>query len=339
MRRGALSDILPGMPRLPAAKSPVHRFAHEAMATAFEIFVAGKARAYAGQAARAAFDEADRLERLFSRFDPASEVSRLGRLRPGEAMRVGVETSALLRTCEEFRTLTRGAFDVNFRAAGPGGGIPLGEVLRLEPVPGGFEALRLAGHGPAALDLDLGAAGKGFAVDAAMSVLDAWGIDDALVHAGTSSVLARGSAAPGRGPAGWPVGIPACAVPPRGPAAASAGTKPPRGGRGAGPTAAARVLLADRALGASGPQVKGGHIVDPRTGRPVRTSAWVSHASAAAADILSTAFAVMAPAEIGAVCRARRSVWACVIPEGESCRIWNPGALAGRRSPRSRSTT
>ncbi len=54
----------------PTRQSPVHRFAHEAMATMFEIFVADREKAYAGQAARAAFDEVDRLERLFSRFDP-----------------------------------------------------------------------------------------------------------------------------------------------------------------------------------------------------------------------------------------------------------------------------
>ena len=48
----------------PSPKKTVHRFAHEAMATVFEIFVADREESYAGQAARAAFDEVDRLERL-----------------------------------------------------------------------------------------------------------------------------------------------------------------------------------------------------------------------------------------------------------------------------------
>ncbi len=75
---------------MPAKKSAVHLFAHEAMATVFEIFIAGREKAYAGQAARAAFDEIDRLERLFSRFDPSSEISRdrtarAGRVAAGRA--------------------------------------------------------------------------------------------------------------------------------------------------------------------------------------------------------------------------------------------------------------
>ena len=82
---------------MPRAQPPaVHRFAHEAMATTFEIFVAGKEEAYARQAARAAFDEIDRLERLFSRFDPSSETSRIGRLPPGGTLRVGLETAEIL---------------------------------------------------------------------------------------------------------------------------------------------------------------------------------------------------------------------------------------------------
>ncbi|MGD1009186.1 MAG: FAD:protein FMN transferase [Candidatus Aminicenantales bacterium] len=68
------------------------------MTTIFEIFIAGKDKGYARQAARAAFDEIDRIERLFSRFDPSSEISRVSRLRPGERMMVGVETVECLAT-------------------------------------------------------------------------------------------------------------------------------------------------------------------------------------------------------------------------------------------------
>ncbi len=80
----------------PSRKRPVHRFAHEAMATVFEIFVADREEAYAGQAARAAFGEIDRIERLFSRFDPSSETSRIGRLKTGDTLPVGLETAEIL---------------------------------------------------------------------------------------------------------------------------------------------------------------------------------------------------------------------------------------------------
>jgi thiamine biosynthesis lipoprotein len=94
--------------------APVHRFAHEAMATTFEVLVGGKEEAYARQAARAAFAEVDRLERLFSRFDPSSEICRLGRLAPGETLRIGLETAEVLGLAAFIQGETGGAFDVNY---------------------------------------------------------------------------------------------------------------------------------------------------------------------------------------------------------------------------------
>ena len=53
----------------------VHRFAHQAMATTFEVIIQHEDRAYARQAARAAFDEVDRLEGHLSRFLETSDVT------------------------------------------------------------------------------------------------------------------------------------------------------------------------------------------------------------------------------------------------------------------------
>ncbi len=47
---------------------PLHRFAHEAMTTLFEVVVAGQEETYARQASAAVFREVDRLEGLLSRF-------------------------------------------------------------------------------------------------------------------------------------------------------------------------------------------------------------------------------------------------------------------------------
>jgi len=249
-----------------AAKKPAaRRFSHEAMATAFEVVIAGKGGAYAGQAARAAFDEIDRIERLFSRFDPSSEISRVSRLRPGEALPVGVETVHVLGLCSFVQLETGGAFDPNFRAAAalPDGRRPpppplLAGLLRAAHTGAGFEVVRTGTAWPG-LDLDLGAVGKGFALDSARAVLADWGIANVLLHAGTSTALAAGPG-PGRTDRGWPVG--------------------------AGP---GRILLRNEALSGSGTEVKGEHVVDPRTGRPARghPAAWAKHPSAAAADALS----------------------------------------------------
>lgn len=310
----------------------IHRFAHEAMATLFEIIVAGGDGEYARQASRAAFDGIDRLERLFSRFDPSSEISRLGRLRPGETLRIGLETYQVLRLAAWVEAETGGAFDVNFRArrpteAAPSTGSMPDTLLRLEPLPGGYQAIRLPGSGngpPGAVDLDLGGIGKGFALDAAGRVLADWEVADALLHGGTSTAIAAGSA-PGRPTAsrGWPVGA-ATAFP---------------GAAGA----PIEIVLRDMALSGSGFEVKGPHVIDPRTGRAAagHRAAWAAHGSAALADALSTAFLVMSPDEVERFCAAHPDVWALVIPAPDSCRIWNAAALdpgdaanaSDRRSP------
>jgi thiamine biosynthesis lipoprotein len=174
----------------------------------------------------------------------------------------------------------------------------------------------------APIDLDLGAVGKGYALDAALAVLRDWEIGNVLLHAGTSTALAEGPGPPGPGEGrGWPVG-------------AGAG---PDGTAGPG-----RVLLLKRALSGSGTEVKGPHVVDPRTGRPAagHRAAWASHPSAAASDALSTAFLVMSTAEVEDFSRRHPVVWALVKTGPETCRIFNAGtvpegrAAAARRRPR-----
>jgi thiamine biosynthesis lipoprotein len=290
------------------------------MATVFEIFIAGKAEAYARQAARAAFDEIDRLERLFSRFDPSSETSRIGRLGPGESLRIGIETAEVLGIAAAVQAETGGAFDANYLAAGRSAAKqstpsppPLDKLIRVVQIGRGIEVARLAGKGKAKappLLLDFGAVGKGYALDGALAVLRDWEAENVLLHSGTSTALAAG---PGPGKSGsgrgWPVG-----------AGSVAGTS-------AGP---GRVFLRDRALSGSGIEVKGEHIVDPRTGCPARghRAAWASHPSAAAADALSTAFLVMATDEVAALCGRHPEVWALVINARKKCRIFSAGAIA-----------
>jgi len=311
---------------MPLEKPAVRRFSHEAMATVFEILIAGKDEAYAGQAARAAFDEIDRIERLFTRFDPSSELCRISRLRPGASLPVGVETVHVLGLASFVQSETGGAFDPNYRAAAarPSGRPgreprPLNRLLRVEHTGRGFAVTRMkSGAAGQALDLDLGAVGKGFALDCALGVLRDWAVDNVLLHAGTSTALGHG---PGPGGArrgrGWPVGAGATA------------------GKAAGP---GRVFLRNGALSGSGTEVKGEHVVDPRTGRPARghRAAWAAHSSAAASDALSTAFMVMQTGEVANFCGRHPEVWALVKTGPETCRMFNAGAAAENRPARRR---
>lgn len=288
---------------------PLQSFAHEAMGTIFEVVIAGPEDKYAGQASMAVFREVDRLERLFSRFNPCSEIGQINRLQPGGSLRIGLEVYECLKTAEQVRLDTAGAFDVNFKSRlrirypeGRERVRPDGQAgnpcYELSSGPDGF-SLRLpetARENQAmSLDLDLGGIGKGYALDRAAAVLSDWNVDRALVHSGTSTAVAIGSA-PGlkEREEGWPVGV---------------------SGKWSAAGVPGRVLLKSRSLSGSGTEVKGQHIFDPRTGREAQShlAAWVSHPSAAVADALSTAFMVMSPEEAEAYCGRHPEVWALVI--------------------------
>ncbi|MGB4703928.1 MAG: FAD:protein FMN transferase [Candidatus Saccharicenans sp.] len=97
-------------------KKRVFSFRHQAMATFFEVMVAGEDEDYSCSAARAFFREIDRLEGFLSRFDPGSEISRINRLKPGEILPIGLETFEFLKLSFQLMVDTGGAFNINFRA-------------------------------------------------------------------------------------------------------------------------------------------------------------------------------------------------------------------------------
>jgi thiamine biosynthesis lipoprotein len=284
---------------------PVHRFAHEAMGTIFEVLIAGQEITYAVQVSQAVFREIDRLETLFSRFNATSEIGQINRLRADESLRISLDSFECLRIAERIQRETAGAFDVNFRRAGRSSERPEFELTAADS---GFQVrLRqgFLGRSPAGLDLDLGAVGKGYALDMAASILAEWSVERFLIHGGTSTALAAGDA-PGldQGEAGWPVGV---------------------GGAWEFPEVPKRVLLKGRALSGSGTEVKGRHIRDPRTGRPTEghLAAWVSHPSAAVSDALSTAFMAMSTKEARRYCEQHSDVWALLITPKKKGLLFN----------------
>ena len=233
------------------------RFAHQAMATEFEIFCVHADPAYAQQAAWAAFDLLDRMEGELSRFIENSDISRINGLAAGESARVSRWTTQCLQTARYAYALTAGAFDISL---GTGFG-----SLQLVPRE---SAVRATSNG---VRLDLGGIGKGYAVDRMAEVLLDWDIRRALIHGGGSSV--RALEAPD-GLDGWPLTLNNMAV-----------------------------LGRRRVFSASGIR-KGDHILDPRTGQPVRhrAGAWVSlPADGAMAEALSTAFLILPVEEIAAI--------------------------------------
>ena len=89
-----------------------HRFAHQAMATIFEIIIEHKDSRYARQAAFAAFDELDQLEAELSRFIENSDISRINNLPAKKSLRLGLPAFECLHLCSHIYTETNGAFDI-----------------------------------------------------------------------------------------------------------------------------------------------------------------------------------------------------------------------------------
>ncbi|UCE41140.1 MAG: FAD:protein FMN transferase [Candidatus Aminicenantes bacterium] len=300
-------------------RKSVLRFSHFSMGTTFEIILAEKDEDYARQISQAVFTEIDRIKDIISRFDPTSEIGQINRLRAGHSLRIGVETYECLTTALMVQSQTRGAFDVNVGSLMKYREMEISESrpprtdiqkqLVLSQKSHGYMVKYLPTkemEGPTEMNLDLGAIGKGYALDCTLEILSDWGVERVLVHGGTSTALALGSPPEGPGQKkGWPVRI---------------------GGDWECPNTPKKFFLKDRALSGSGTEVKGDHIFDPRKNKPAEghLSAWVSHPSAAVADALSTAFMVMNTEEVRVYCKERSDVWALVVVDHKTCEVFNP---------------
>jgi thiamine biosynthesis lipoprotein len=263
------------------------------MATVFEVYAVHPDERYAAQAAQAAFDLTDRLERELSRFRPNTDIARVNHLAAGESTQVSPSTLECLVIARHMFNLTGGAFDISI-----GTGLP-----SLELNPDDFLVRATKGG----VRVDLGGIGKGYAVDLMAELLEEWGLQLALVHGGFSSVVALDAPA---GRDGWPLTL-----------------SDPR----ASSRVLARLSGRQMALGASGLR-KGDHIVDPRTGKPSRgrLAAWVATprpqvvatendgprvAAAAVTDALTTAFMLLSVEEIEELCERSPGLEAWLLPD------------------------
>jgi thiamine biosynthesis lipoprotein len=273
------------------------RFQHEAMATFWELTLPGAEPAYARQAAKAAFRELDRLEGELSRFIEHSVISRANRLPPGGSLTVPPDVLACLLLAAEVSVATGRAFDPAFRSVRPPD-LPADlPPYFLDPA-----THRLTSRAER-LGLDLGAVGKGYALDCLADLLREWGIPAAHLNAGGSSVLAFGDETAAGG--GWSAGL-----------VDGDGHRVP-------------VILRDASLSGSGTEEQGAHLMDPRTGQPagVHARTWALAPSAAQADALSTAFFVLPEPRILEVCAAHPGIGAAWLSQDGTLRA--AGTLTG----------
>jgi thiamine biosynthesis lipoprotein len=262
----------------------IHLFNHHAMATQFQVRVANEDPQYAAQAAQAAFAVTDQLESRMSRFRAGSDVSQAAQLVPGEKLRLSEPVFACLELAQRMEFVTRGAFSITPAALKTQPTRPLWAL-----VPKEFSVRCDSGR----LEFDLGAIGKGFALDRMAEVLREWDCPAFLLVAGGSSILAGDGPA---GTAGWSCGL----------------------GDDHSPQ---RYWLKDGSLSGSGTAVKGQHIFDPRTGQTGvrRNRAWALTTTAAESDALSTACMILTEPEITDVL-AGNPDWLVFLQEAETWR-------------------
>ena len=271
--------------------SEIHIFNHNAMATQFQVRIAGEEKTYAAQTAQAAFALVDELESRLSRFRANSEISQIAQLAPGEKLRLTEPVFTCLEIARRMELVTRGAFSATAAALKTQAAMPLWSLA-----PKDFSIRCDRGK----LELDLGAIGKGFALDRMAEVLREWDCPAFLLVAGGSSILAGDAPA---GTAGWSCGL----------------------GDDNSPQ---RYWLKNCSLSGSGLTVKGQHILDPRTGRTGhrRFRAWALADTAAESDALSTAAMVLSEMEITGVV-ADNPGWLFFLPGEKEPRLFGARAL------------
>ncbi len=262
-------------------------FQHEAMTTFFELTLAHENPDYARHAATAAWRLVDQLERELSRFQDGSEISRANGLARGASMLLTEDAFECLLVAADVSVATRRAFDPAYASVRPADLAPDLPPFTLDPST--FTLTSLTDR----LRLDLGAVGKGYALDRVAALLAEWEIPAAYLNSGGSSVLAFGNC--DESATGWPAAL----------------------GEGIGYR---EVPLLGTSLSGSGTAVKGAHLVNPRTGAKVTRNGrvWALAPTAAQADALSTAFFVMETAEIAAFSAEHPAIGAAVAQADET---------------------
>lgn len=301
------------------------------MGTILTISVYGNDESIISSTVLKAFDEVKRLEKLMSNYMDDSELSKVNRLAGKRAFNCDPELIYVIEESLKYSVLTNGAFDITvspvvnlwgFFANSNGdidGSIPDDDALAtvmpavsyknivITPTPdSNLEENTISFKNPLT-QIDLGAIGKGYAVDRVIQILKDGGIASALVNF-AGNIAAYGS--PGERDK-WSIGL-------RDPKDIS--------------NIIGAFNITDKAVSTSGNYeryfIKDGkrytHIIDPRTGFPVSgmMSVTVIADTAIEADALSTGIFVLGDKEGLALMEKLDNVEGAIIFEDESSSVF-----------------
>ncbi|MDX1966807.1 MAG: FAD:protein FMN transferase [Planctomycetaceae bacterium] len=316
-----VADALVAMPH--PGRGPTLLLRTSAMGTDFDVLLNPDGPSHQVGAASEALDEIVRLDEQYSVYRAESELSTLNRLAAEHRVEVEQQLFRLLRRGCALAQQTEGAFNPiagqlielwrrtrrEERAPTESERRQAIEAARLDRVEfdDARSAVRFSAPGPR---FDLGAIGKGYAVDRAAEILVEQGVENWLVHGGKSSARVRGCHVEHDG---WPIALQNPLLPDR---------------------RFLTLILRDMAMSTSGTAVQWyrhqgkryGHILDPRTGWPVEVMLSVSVIApdAALADALSTAFFVLGVEKALSYCDNFENVGVILFPLPDDGRTLAP---------------
>ncbi len=298
------------------------QLARNAMATRFELVLHGEDETALRAAGEESLDEITRFEDELSYFRPVSQIYRVNLEAAKHPVRV---TPWLFRLLQQARRLTEetdGTFDITvaplMRCWGfyqREGRVPEPEALAAARACVGMHLVELNETDSSVrftregVQLDLGSIGKGYAIERAGALLREAGVTSALLHGGTSTVLAIGTQ-PGQ--SGWRIAL-------EHPANAQASQEH----TGVLLLPLASVELCDESLSVSAVWGKSftagdrnfGHVIDPRTGQPTQGAllSAIVLPSATESDALSTMLLTLGVEGIERVLSLRLGMRALVV--------------------------
>lgn len=250
------------------------------MATQFHIEIIGEAHEDAENAAMLCFRRIDELELMLSRFVPDSDISRINRMESGDELMLDHETWQVLKQSIEVQQQTSGAFNIGvaeymniFRATKEGilSNFEMTNALKVALEEAQNASIYVDPETPKiyclhqGMKFDLGAIGKGFALDQLTLLLKEMEMDNYAISIGNSTVLVKGRS---KEKQYWGFTL------------SSTKEEVP-------------LKLNNIAISASGTFYQGDHIFDPRTGlnsfEKQYDRIWVASKSAAISDAYATA--------------------------------------------------